>query len=225
LTFSARREAGLGLGTYAIYLLVRRLSVTERGRRVALRNGRRIVAFERRLGLQVEPRLQAALVRHRRAMAIANFSYVTLNVAITVGWLALLYRRRDPRYHRLRTAWMITTLGAQPFHLLAPTAPPRKLDGFIDTILEGGLDLESSGVVRLYNPLAAMPSIHVGYAVVTAAGVTQAARSRRLRWLARGYPPAVAVIVLATANHYVSDVVAGAILGIASLRLAPRLTA
>jgi hypothetical protein len=74
-----------------------------------------------------------------------------------------------------------------------PHAPPRGLEGFTDTIREAGLDLDSGWVALLYNPLAAMPSIHMAYAEVTSAGIASTARSPRLRGAARAYPPAVAL--------------------------------
>jgi hypothetical protein len=218
--FSARREVAIGLGTYAGYLLVRAIVLRRDVAQVARRNSRRVVAAERRLGIHVEPGMQHAALPHRHALALANVGYVTLNVGITVGWLALLFARRDPRYHRLRRAWVIATLGPQPVFLLLPTAPPRALEGFTDTIRESGFDLDAGPVAKLYNPLAAMPSIHMAYAVVIASAIAQTARSRPLRRGALGYPPAVAAIVVATANHFVLDVLAGVLLGRASLRLA-----
>jgi PAP2 superfamily len=220
--FSVRREVAVGLGTYAVYLAVRALIVNDRGRRAALRNAGRVVAAERWLGIHLEPHLQRVSLSRRRALAVANVSYVTLNVALTVGWLMLLYARRDPHFHRFRRAWVLATLGPQPAHLLFPTAPPRGLEGFTDTIREAGIDLESGWVAYTYNPLAAMPSIHMAYAEVTSAGIAERARSPLVRRLARAYPPAVALIVLATANHFVLDVVGGSLLGRASLALAKR---
>jgi hypothetical protein len=222
--FSARREVALGLGVYAAYLLVRHAVVNERGRLAAARNAERIVALERRLGIHVEPRLQEALLPRRRLVAVLNVAYVTLNVGLSVGWLIRLYRRRDPEFHRLRRAAVLTTLGAQPAFLLFPTAPPRTLDHFVDTIVEvSGVDLDRGAIARLYDPIAAMPSIHVAYAVVTAAGIAETSRSDLARALAPAYPPLVALVVFATANHYVLDAVAGAALGWAGLRLARRL--
>jgi diacylglycerol O-acyltransferase len=218
--FSVRREVAVGLGTYAVYLAVRALIVNDRGRRAALRNAGRVVAAERWLGIHLEPHLQRVSLSRRRALAVANVSYVTLNVALTVGWLMLLYARRDRHFHRFRRAWVLATLGPQPAHLLFPTAPPRGLEGFTDTIREAGIDLESGWVAYTYNPLAAMPSIHMAYAEVTSASIAERARSPLVRRLARAYPPAVALIVLATANHFVLDVVGGSLLGRASLALA-----
>jgi hypothetical protein len=108
--------------------------------------------------------------------------------------------------------------------LLLPTAPPRKLDHLVDTIAEvSGIDLDSGLIARLYHPLAAMPSIHVTIAVVTADGIRRTSASPLVRTLVPAYPPLVAWVVLATANHYVLDVVAGYGLGRLALRIAPLL--
>jgi hypothetical protein len=223
--FSARREVAVGLGVYASYLIVRKLVVTPKGRRRAAANAERIVALERRLGIHVEPELQAALLPRRRLVATLNVAYATLNVGLTVGWLMRLFHRRDPRFHRLRRAAVLATLGAQPVFLFFPVAPPRTLDHFVDTIADvSGFDLDSGLVAKLYDPIAAMPSIHVTYAVVTAAGIAETSRSALARGLAPGYPPLVALVVFVTANHYVLDAVAGATLGLAALRLARRLS-
>jgi hypothetical protein len=222
--FSGRREAAIGLGAYATYLLVRRLVITERGRRRAAENAERIVALERRLGIHVEPELQALLLPRRRLVATLNVAYVTLNVGLTVGWLLRLFHRRDPDFHRLRRATLLATLGAQPVFLFFPAAPPRTLEHFVDTIADvSGVDLDSGLIAKLYDPIAAMPSIHVTYAVVTAAGIAETSGSAAARALAPAYPPLVALVVFATANHYVLDAVAGATLGLVALRIARRL--
>lgn len=221
LRFSGRKEVAIGLGVYAVYLLASRPKRGEAGRRLAARNAERVVALERRLGIHVEPRLQRLLLPRRRLLAVLNVAYVTLNVGLTVGWLMRLYRLRHPEFHRLRRAAVLATLGAQPVFVLFPCAPPRTQEGFVDTIGEvSGVDLDKGLVAQLYDPLAAMPSIHLAYAVVTASGLTTAGKSPLVRILAPGYPPLVALIVFATANHYVLDAVAGALLGAAGLRLA-----
>jgi membrane-associated phospholipid phosphatase len=223
-TFSGRREAAIGLGMYAVYLLVRIAVVNDSGRAQARRNAERIVAAERRLRIHVEPELQQVLLPRTRLIAVLNVTYAIANVGLTVGWLARLFFRRRPAFHRLRRAAVLTTLGAQPVFLLFPTAPPRTLDHFVDTIAEvSGFDLDSGLIAMLYDPIAAMPSIHVAYAVVTATGIAETSRSPLARCLAPAYPPLVALTVLATANHYVLDAVAGAALGFTGLRLAREL--
>jgi hypothetical protein len=219
--FSGRREVAIGLGVYGAYLLVRRLVVNEAGRTRAAANAERIVAVERRLGLHVEPELQALLLPRRRLVAVLNVAYVSLNVGLTVGWLIRLFRGRHPDFHRLRRAAALATLGAQPVFLFFPVAPPRTLDHFVDTIADvSGVDLDAGVIAKLYDPIAAMPSIHITYAVITAAGIAQTSRSPLARALAPAYPPLVALVIFATANHYVLDAIGGAALGLGALRLA-----
>ena len=219
--FSPRREVALGLGVYAVYLLVGRRVLRRGGRERAHANARRVVALEERLALHVEPALQRAVLRFPRLVHGLNLGYGLFNVSLTVGWLVVLYRRRDPAYHRLRRVCLLAHLGAQPVFLLFPTAPRRALDGFVDTLAEvSGLDLEHPLLVRFYNPVAALPSLHVAFATITGAAIAERAESGFARSAARSYPALVAAVVAATGNHYVLDAAAGAALGAAARRLA-----
>jgi hypothetical protein len=219
--FSVGQEVALGLGLYAVYLLVRGIALRGDGAGRAEANAQRIVALERRLGIHVEPRLQQLVLPRRRLVAALNLAYGTLNVGLTVVWLMRLFRRRDADFHRYRRAAVLAVLGAQPVFLLFPTAPPRKLDHLVDTIAEvSRIDLDSGLISKLYHPLAAMPSIHVTIAVVTAAGIRATSRRRWARRAAPLYPPFVAAVVFVTANHYVLDAAAGGALGKLALRLA-----
>lgn len=217
--FSGRREVALGLGAYAVYLVVRAAVDTPRGREDAARNARRLEALERRLRLHVEPELQRALLPRRRVMRALGAGYVVLNVVLTVGSVARLYRRRHPDFHRVRRAGLVAIVAPSAIFYAFPCDPPRKLDHLVDTIADDGIDLESGVVVKLYNPIAAFPSIHMAFAVVTTAAVLADSRSAGVRAVARAYPAAVAVTVLATANHFVLDVVAGTAVGAAALRV------
>ena len=219
--FSVRREFALGLAVYALYLFVARLALRRDGRARARRNAERIVALERRTGLAVEPAVQRVLLRSPRLVHGLNVGYGLFNVTLTVGWLVFLFRRRDDGYHRFRRTCLLAHVGAQPVFLLLPTAPPRVLDGFVDTMSEvSGVDLEHPLLVRFYNPVAAMPSLHVAFAVVTGAEIAARSDSMVVKSLAHAYAPLVATVVAGTANHYVLDAVAGAALGVAARRLA-----
>ena len=218
--FSLRREVTLGLAVYALYLVVARLVLRRDGRARARRNAERIVALEARLGMHVEPAVQRTLLRYPRLVHGLNVGYGLFNVTLTVGWLVLLYRRRDEGYHHFRRTCLLTHVGAQPAFYLLPTAPPRVLDGFVDTLSEvSGLDLEHPLLVRFYNPVAAMPSLHVAFAVVTGAEIAQRTDSLLVKAVARAYGPLVATVVAGTGNHYVLDAMAGAALGTAVRRL------
>jgi len=82
-----------------------------------------------------------------------------------------------------------------------------------------GVDLEHPRLVRFYNPVAAMPSLHVAFAVVTGAEIAARSDSVLVKSVAHAYAPLVATVVAGTANHYVLDAVAGAALGVAARRL------
>jgi len=219
--FSARWEITLGLAVYGLYLLVRRLVLADGGRARALRNAERIVAVEDALGIHIEPPVQRALLRFPRVVHGLNVGYALFNLSLTAGWLVVLYRRRDPDYHRLRRACLLAHVAAQPVFLLYPTAPPRVLDGFVDTLSElSGVGLEHPFLVRFYNPIAAMPSLHVTFAVLTGAALAERTESLLGKTAAYGYAPLVSLVVAGTGNHYVLDAVAGAALGAAARRVA-----
>jgi len=218
--FALRREVAIGLGSYGAYLLVRRIVWNAPGRRRATANAARVVAFEKIIGVDVEPSVQRAALRFPLIVSALNAGYAICNVALSVGWLILLFRRRDPAFHRERRAALIAFAGALPFFAVFPTAPPRTLDGFVDTLAGTKLALDHPVLIRLYNPIAAMPSHHVAFACVTGFGLAARAsrRTTKLAWYA--YPAVVALTVISTANHFVADVAGGAALGALARRLA-----
>ena len=213
------REVAIGLSSYGAYLLVRRAVWTEQGRARADRNGERVVGWEHRLGLHVEPAVQEIAMRYPRTVDALNVGYAAGNVALSVGWLIVLYRREDPGFRRERRAAVVAMTGALPVFLLFPTAPPRTRDGFVDTLAHRGMDLDHPLLVRFYNPIAAMPSHHVAFAVVTGFGLGARSRTPLTGSLWRLYPVAVTGVVLGTANHYTLDAVAGAVLGTIARRV------
>lgn len=217
--FSARRELALGLGAYAAYLVVRRLVWNDSGRERGRLNAQRFLAWEESVGVDIEPRVQRAALRVPGMVSALNVAYAAGNVALSVGWLLLLYRRRDAGYFRERRAALAAFAGALPFFVATPTAPPRTLDEFVDTMNGERFGLDHPLLLRFYNPIAAMPSHHVAFAVVTGLGLAQRASTRRGRIGWTAYPGAVALVVVATANHFVADVAGGATLGILARRL------
>jgi hypothetical protein len=215
--FSVRRELTLALLVYGLYLLVARVVLRRDGRARARWNASRLVALEERLGIHVEPALQRAVLRFPRAVHGLNVGYAVFNFGLTACWGAYLFASRDPAFHHVRSAALLGHVGAQPVFLLFPTAPPRTQEGFVDTLAEvSGFDLEHPRLVRLYNPVAAMPSLHVTFAVITGLSIAERAQSRTVRAAAYGYPLVVSFVIAATGNHYVVDAAAGAALGVAA---------
>lgn len=158
---SARREVVFALVAYGLYLLVRRAVMNPAGRDRAKHNAGEIMGVEQRLSCDIEPRIQELALRAPRTVGVLNVGYVLCNTALSVGWLMLLFRRRDPAFQRERRALLVAFLGALPIFWVLPTVPPRHQEGFVDTLDASGVDLDHPGLVCFYNPIAAMPSHHV----------------------------------------------------------------
>jgi PAP2 superfamily len=130
----------------------------------------------------------------------------------------------------LRNTVVATWLLALPIYALFPVAPPRLADiGLVDTITtQTGLALDSKLTTSFYNPIAAVPSLHAGFAVAVSAALAAAATRRLTRVLAWLWVPADCLAVVATGNHFVADIVAGVavtVLGFLAGRAASRVAA
>jgi hypothetical protein len=159
---------------------------------------------------------------HGRAGA---YLYATLHYVATPATLVWIAVRRRGAYAVARNALLIATaIGLLGYRLL-PTAPPRLVGaGLTDTMAVfsdlgwwGGAASAPRGMESLSNQYAAMPSLHVGWAVWVAACLGVHARRRLVRRWAWTYPALMALVVMATANQYLLDVVAGtgcAVLGV-----------
>jgi prepilin signal peptidase PulO-like enzyme (type II secretory pathway) len=93
-----------------------------------------------------------------------------------------------------------------------PVAPPRLMtsEGFIDTLsIISGIDLHAGSLSGWFNPFAAVPSMHFGYALMIGVVVAVLARHWAVRILALTYPLLVFITIVGTANHYVLDALAG----------------
>ncbi|MHB8463592.1 MAG: phosphatase PAP2 family protein [Acidimicrobiales bacterium] len=181
----------------------------------AFRDARSLIALERHLHIGVEHTFQTAAMHATWLVKGANVFYGSAHFLVTTGVLAWLYRYRRERYRRWRLILLVATATALIGFIAFPVAPPRMLPsgyGFTDTLHSlGGLWTFNSGVVeRISDPFAAMPSLHLCWAVWCAAALWPVGHRRGARALLISYPLFTAAVVLITGNHYVLDVVAGA---------------
>jgi hypothetical protein len=105
-----------------------------------------------------------------------------------------------------RTLALLTASGLL-VHLAIPVAPPRMLStlGFVDTAAVFGPAVYGPpNQNTLADQYAAMPSLHIGWAVMVAIGIIATTRSR-WRWLAVLHPIATTLVVIGTANHFWLD--------------------
>ena len=206
----AAREAGV-LGTLLLLYQGSRL-LGGRDPEAALDSARTVLAVERALLLPAEQDLQAAVLGSDVLVRLANAFYAGAHLPVTAGVLLWLLLRHPASYRRARTALVQATTVALGVYLLLPVAPPRMLPGFVDTGAAYGQSVYGgAGGTALANEYAAVPSLHVGWAVLVALAAT-AATTSRWRWLWLLHPLATVVVVVATANHFWLDAVAGALL-------------
>ncbi|NHC44257.1 phosphatase PAP2 family protein [Motilibacter aurantiacus] len=211
------QEALLLLGMLLAYDVIRLAATDDLG--VALRHAGELLDVERALGLHVEATLNSAVAGHRWLEVAASYWYAALHYTVTPAVLVLLWWRRPGEYRRLRAALVVPTAVALVGYLAYPTAPPRLVAGYTDVLLAtsdvgwwaghgGGV----RGASQTVNQLAAMPSMHVGWALWCGLVLAHLAPRPWLRALALAYPATTALVVVVTANHWVLDAVAGAAL-------------
>ena len=213
------RELGLLVGVYVIYSLGRLVVGADVG--AAMDRGAELVTFEDHLSWLSEVRLNEALQSVPVLAVAAAYWYSLLHYTVTPVVLVWLRRHHPGSYGPARTALVVATLLGLVGFWLYPTAPPRMLadHGFVDTLAAfsnwGWWSTDASapkGLGGLTNELAAMPSLHVGWAVWVGWYVATHTSRRLVRIAAIAYPVITTLVVVATANHYWLDAVAGAAL-------------
>jgi hypothetical protein len=186
----------------------------------AMANGREIMHLERLWHLDPERVLNHGIHHVLLLAVVASYFYSVMHYLVTPAVLIWLYRSHRGQYGRARTALAISTALGLVGYLTLPTAPPRMLghsglrDILADTQHYGWWGDDGSvpkGLGGLTNQFAAMPSLHVGWAVWCGAAIALYARHRWVKALGIAYPIVTTVVVMATGNHYFLDAVAGAV--------------
>lgn len=216
-------EAFLVLSLYGLYQVAR--GVVVGSPLEALDHARQIASFERALHFFVESDIQRAAMSVPGLVAVLGLAYVSFHLVISGATLLWLHSRHARTFAVARTALVVASFIALAGYLLFPTAPPRLAPvGIVDSVAKvNDLDLASPLLRSFYNPYAAVPSMHFGYALVLTVVVAPLVRSRlgRAAWLA--YPAFVLLVIVATGNHFLLDAVLGGLVGVLGLTISARL--
>ena len=199
-----------------VYDRVRQLEAARA--RPALHNAYDVLAIERWLHLDLELAGNRWLVGHHTLLLITSWWYQLAHLTVTLVVLGLCYLRLPDAYRGARNALVVTNVVGLVVFYLYPVMPPRLLPGagYVDAVAAAGFGSSHTGPVPA-DQYAAMPSLHLAWAVWTASvGMLLLAPHRtRLLWLL--YPVLTATAVVVTANHYVLDVVAGVAVAVVAL--------
>jgi hypothetical protein len=197
------------LGLYALYEATRGLVVADRA--TAVDHARDIASLERSLHVFSEVHVQHAAQAVPGLIGTLGALYLTLHLAVSGLYLLWLHRRRPGAYPVVRNALLLASALALVGFVAFPTAPPRLAAlGIVDTISHGHVDLNHGLVSALYNPYAAVPSMHIGYAAIVGASLYLHGGRRFLRVVAVLYPALQLLVIVATGNHFFLDAATGA---------------
>jgi membrane-associated phospholipid phosphatase len=189
----------------------------------------RIIDLERTLHVFVEPQIQRWVTENAHwLLDTADWTYINAHFALTVGALVFIYLRRNDSFYCVRNMFVIAMVIALVGYCVYPTAPPRLMPqwGFSDAIQQfTGVSIQRGPVSALINPYAAVPSMHVCFAVMIGMPMSRLVHSRAARVLWRVYPAFIVFVVVVTGNHYFTDVALGALTAVVAELLAKRLLA
>ncbi|GHH74587.1 inositol phosphorylceramide synthase [Streptomyces sulfonofaciens] len=206
-------EVLLIAASYWVYSMIRSVVPEQRGQ--AMRNADWLWELERRLGIAVESAVNKGVDSVNWLIVGMNYYYATLHFVVTIGVLAWLYRRHPGRYSATRLVLLVTTGSALVGYYLYPLAPPRLISRsmFVDTVVTHRTwgSLGSDSLKDVSNQYAAMPSMHVGWALWCGLTVFALSKVPWVRVLALVYPAITVVVIVATANHFWLDAVGGII--------------
>ncbi len=209
------RQVFVFSGVYVAYQLVRGL-VSTTGPYKPFGDATKVITLERSLHVFVEPSVQSWALRVHWLMDLADWTYLNAHYLVTPVALLYIYLRRNAAYSFVRNMFIIAMAIALVGYAAFPTAPPRLMPewGFTDAIsqfLHSSNSVDTGPAKLFVNFTAAVPSMHVCIAVMLSWPMCLLSRRWLFKLLWGVYPVWVTFVVIATGNHYLLDVVLGAL--------------
>lgn len=193
----------------------------------AFHNAWQLMKLQNWMGISWELSFQNVILQSDWLIWSMNSIYVYTHMPALILFAIWVFIWHHDRYPEIRNIFLGMLAVGLAVYTLIPLAPPRFFtsSGFVDTLAAySSVDYHQDSIDMLYNPYAAMPSLHVGFAVFVGIGLIVIGGKYRHWLLGIGFPTLMSLAVVGTGNHFVLDVVAGAALAIAAWYLVPRLT-
>jgi membrane-associated phospholipid phosphatase len=208
------RQFALFLAAFTLYGLVRGLVHSGGQTYKPFGDATKVIDLERMLHIFVEPGIQAWTQHIHWLMTGLAWSYLNTQFAITTAVMVVIYVRYNESFYFVRNMFLIAMGLALIGYSVFPTAPPRLMPewGFTDPVsvlMTGYGKLDNTMGGHLTNDYAAIPSMHVCFAVMIAWPMAKLVSRRWAKVLWALYPVLVTFIVVATGNHFFVDVVLG----------------
>jgi hypothetical protein len=215
----ALRQVSLFGLVYVVYRVVR--GIVEGNANAAFAHARDLISLERTLHLFVEPSVQTWASGSHVVIVVASWLYVNAQTSVTLGALLYLYMQHNRRFYFVRNMFMIAMGIALVGYVVFPTAPPRFMPewGFADSVAEFAhvnIDGHNASISALTNLYAAVPSMHVAFALMIGWTLARLVRNPFVRVLWILYPFLMTFVIVVTANHFIFDALLGAMTAAAS---------
>ncbi len=206
------RQVLLFFLAYNGYRLVRGMADDPGVTAVAFEHARALIGMERSLHIFVEPSIQGWATSTHVMSDGASWLYLNAQTSVTLGSLAFLYLFHNSSFYYVRNMFMVAMAIALVGYVLYPTAPPRFLPewGFTDTVANfTGVGHDNTTVNALFNPYAAVPSMHTCFALMIGVPLSRLVRNRVGKVFWGLYPLIVVFVIVATGNHFFTDAFLG----------------
>jgi membrane-associated phospholipid phosphatase len=193
----------------------------------AFHNAYQLMQLQNWLGISWELTVQSWIMQHDWLIWFVNSIYVYTHMPALILFAIWVFIWHHARYREVRNVFLGMLAVGLLMYTLIPLAPPRFFasTGFVDTLAAySSVDYHQNSIEMLYNPYAAMPSLHVGFAVFVGLGIIAIGQKRRHWIVGMIFPLLMSIAVVGTGNHFVLDVIAGAALAIGAWYFIPRLT-
>ncbi|MGI8922134.1 MAG: phosphatase PAP2 family protein [Solirubrobacteraceae bacterium] len=208
----ALRQATLCLIVYEGYSLVR--GAVWNQDITAFTNARWVIGFERGTHLFFEPAVQSWTASKHWLIVILDWLYLNSQFSIAMAVLAFIYLRHNRSFYFVRNMFLVAMILALVGYIIFPTAPPRMFSewGFRDSVAQlTGIPPENPTVNAIFNPYAAVPSMHIAFALMLAWSLARLSQSRIVRAVCWSWPLLILWTVIATGNHFWFDALWGAV--------------
>ncbi|CAB4912977.1 unannotated protein [freshwater metagenome] len=207
-------QVGLMFVLYFAYRLIRGLIDDPQGTAMAFQHGRSIIDLERSLGLFIEPDVQNLFGATGLVGDFASWTYINAQMTVTLAALVYLYVAHNRSFYFVRNMFIVSWCIALAGYTIYPAAPPRFFPewGFVDSVASfTGVQPTDATADALFNPYAAVPSMHVAFALMIGVPLAMLAKRRVVRAFWMMYPVLVTFVIVVTANHFLTDAVLGAL--------------
>ena len=189
----------------------------------AFAHARDLISVERSLQSFVEADVQRWALDAGWASEVARWGYANLHFKGSCLALAAIYFGWRRSYGFVRNAVLAAMAISVVGYALYPTAPPRffgelGFDG-ASAVTGNQPELVNPGD-PLFNPVAAVPSMHVGLAVIFSWTLALLVHLRPLKVALFAYPLLMTYVVVASGNHWWLDALFGAITAVAAAGIA-----